>query len=68
MIARGAHAGLLVDPRPVGILWPPHRPPNITLIPLAAKCPELKRQEVGLGELRVLEGRAKAKKANRSRG
>jgi hypothetical protein len=39
MIARGAHAGLLVDPRPVGILWPPHRPPQHHPDPVGGQMP-----------------------------
>ncbi|HEY6520289.1 MAG TPA: IS630 family transposase [Roseiarcus sp.] len=44
-IAPGAHAALLVDQAGWHLLGRLVMPPNITLIPLPAKCPELNPQE-----------------------
>jgi hypothetical protein len=44
-IAPGAHAALLVDPAGWHLSGKLRVPPNITLIPLPAKCPELNPQE-----------------------
>jgi transposase len=44
-IAPGAHAALLVDQAGWHLSGRLTVPPNITLIPLPAKCPELNPQE-----------------------
>ena len=44
-VAPGAHAALLVDQAAWHLLGQLIMPPNITLIPLPAKCPELNPQE-----------------------
>jgi transposase len=44
-IAPGAHAALLVDQAGWHLSGSLKVPPNITLIPLPAKCPELNPQE-----------------------
>jgi hypothetical protein len=56
-IAPGAHAALLVDQAGWHLSGSLKVPPNITLIPLPAKCPELNPQENVWQFMRDMSGR-----------